>query len=720
MASCGDVVSLEDMQTQKKHLIFEAEVITGKAGGVAGGANIDYATNQVTGQTQKTQPAVLRDAGFRPASFTFATGGTLVVGDSDAAVLWPIPAGGDGQYYLWKGAYPKTVPANSTPATSGGVSDSGWLPLGDVTLRAELEGDDGFSFVSSKPSEISGAVKRSLEDWVNDGLNVNVKWWGAKGDWDMGPAQTGTDDTAAIANAVAFLATMGSRRVGAVRRLYFPQGAYRYDYIPISVGIGFGLQIVGDGRLATYLCANQSNLNPAIDCQIELLEFKDLTLMGSLSDAVAGNPAQWKDVGFKGKNFYDIPDIDVKFKDCDLLYFKEVAQVYGRGVVFDNCGIGEVNNLLNIVCDTSTTFVAGDALRSVETGMRNYQIRNCRTDQVRETLVKVTGTGPQKEYINGLAIRSNDLVATVKLIDAPDATLRRLSIGGNTGLYSFRFGVVAAKGATSANINNNNLSRRFEETIAPTGFNDAVPFIISTTSELRDVDVSNNVVRNLSGNAVSTAGSASNISVKNNMFLNGWTYFESGSNLCHIFFATGNCPGLVIDGNQFISTVTSRTYRAFNPAAQTDKNTFVGVNPAPWSWVDPRLSYDPVLLVGGVAASVAPSARSGKYYYDGKFVHFEIMLISGFTETSGVLEVSLPPVSAIAENPGVTASYGGYGVVTSHSGWVSAGNSFSRCVVNPVTQRLQLFKEGGMVRVALGAADKSGAVTLYISGKYRA
>ncbi|EBD2094025.1 endorhamnosidase, partial [Salmonella enterica subsp. enterica serovar Dublin] len=81
-SGCGDVLSLNDLQIAKKHQIFEAEVITGKQGGVAGGADIDYATNQVTGQTQKTLPAVLRDAGFSPASFNFTTGGTLGVNDA--------------------------------------------------------------------------------------------------------------------------------------------------------------------------------------------------------------------------------------------------------------------------------------------------------------------------------------------------------------------------------------------------------------------------------------------------------------------------------------------------------------------------------------------------------------------------------------------------------------------------------------------------------------
>lgn len=148
-SGCGDVLSLEDLKTAKKHQTFEAEVITGKAGGVPGGANIDFATNQVTGQTQKTLPAVIRDAGFRPASFTFDTGGTLTTSDADLAVLWPGPAG-DGQYYVWHGALPKVIPASSTPANAGGVSDTAWVPFGDITLRGELASDEGLDMIGHK------------------------------------------------------------------------------------------------------------------------------------------------------------------------------------------------------------------------------------------------------------------------------------------------------------------------------------------------------------------------------------------------------------------------------------------------------------------------------------------------------------------------------------------------------------------------------------------
>jgi Tail spike TSP1/Gp66 receptor binding N-terminal domain len=168
--ACGDVLSLEDLQTAKKHQLFEAEVITGKAGGVAGGANIDYATNQVTGQTQKTLPAVLRDAGFRPASFTFVTGGTLAVGDSDVAVLWPVSGGGDGQYYIWKGAYPKVIPAASSPAGTGGVSSSGWLPLGDITLRPQLAAGTS---VGTGAALVGTASGLNLADYLLKGAGID-------------------------------------------------------------------------------------------------------------------------------------------------------------------------------------------------------------------------------------------------------------------------------------------------------------------------------------------------------------------------------------------------------------------------------------------------------------------------------------------------------------------------------------------------------------------
>ena len=127
--ACGDVLSLEDLQTAKKHQIFEAEVITGKAGGVSSGADIEYATNQATGQVQKTLPAILRDAGFQPASFDFSTGGTLIVNDRNKVVYDPVSK----TWYSWGGALPHVIAAGTNPV---GVAD--WTPQTDPNLRADL------------------------------------------------------------------------------------------------------------------------------------------------------------------------------------------------------------------------------------------------------------------------------------------------------------------------------------------------------------------------------------------------------------------------------------------------------------------------------------------------------------------------------------------------------------------------------------------------------
>ncbi|EIP7371985.1 hypothetical protein LRT82_004549, partial [Salmonella enterica] len=128
-SGCGDVLSLADLQTAKKHQIFEAEVITGKSGGVAGGASIDYATNTVTGQTQKTLPAILRDLGFEPTSFDFTTGGTLTAADRNKVVFDPVSS----TWYSWAGALPKVIPAGTNP-----LLDANWRPKTDPDLRADL------------------------------------------------------------------------------------------------------------------------------------------------------------------------------------------------------------------------------------------------------------------------------------------------------------------------------------------------------------------------------------------------------------------------------------------------------------------------------------------------------------------------------------------------------------------------------------------------------
>ena len=209
-SGCGDVLSLADLQTAKKHQTFEAEVITGKAGGVASGADIDYATNQVTGQTQKTLPAVLRDAGFLPASFDFTTGGTLTTSDRNKVVYDPVSMA----WYSWAGALPKTIPAGTNP-----LLDANWKPQTDPNLRNDLANTadiaKGDALLGAKKSAV-GAVARTQHN-VNEDMYLDVKDFGAIGN---GATSSATDISAVQAAINAYSAQITPVRVKLSRGTY--------------------------------------------------------------------------------------------------------------------------------------------------------------------------------------------------------------------------------------------------------------------------------------------------------------------------------------------------------------------------------------------------------------------------------------------------------------------------------------------------------------------
>ncbi len=189
-SGCGDVLSLEDLKTARKHQLFEAEVITGKTGGVSTGADIDFATNQVTGQTQKTLPAVLRDAGFSPVAWDFSSGGVLGVNDRNKVVFDPVSKA----WYSYQGSLPVTVPAGFNP-----VGDSNWKPQTDPKLREDLALNDGFGLIGAVPSmailktttAVSNGQLIQLRSW-NAGLNLG----GGVFQWDA--TSTKPDDSGCV------------------------------------------------------------------------------------------------------------------------------------------------------------------------------------------------------------------------------------------------------------------------------------------------------------------------------------------------------------------------------------------------------------------------------------------------------------------------------------------------------------------------------------------
>ena len=52
-----------------------------------------------------------------------------------------------GEYYRWDGTFPKDVPQNSTPESTGGVGPEAWISVGDASLRSNLAAPDGYQLI---------------------------------------------------------------------------------------------------------------------------------------------------------------------------------------------------------------------------------------------------------------------------------------------------------------------------------------------------------------------------------------------------------------------------------------------------------------------------------------------------------------------------------------------------------------------------------------------
>ncbi|ELY5861165.1 hypothetical protein SNN90_003809 [Cronobacter sakazakii] len=74
-----------------------------------------------------------------------------------------------GEYYRWDGAFPKTVPANSTLETTGGIGAGKWLSVSDATLRGDLATGQQAALIGYE----DGTVKSALDEFsAKTGFNA--------------------------------------------------------------------------------------------------------------------------------------------------------------------------------------------------------------------------------------------------------------------------------------------------------------------------------------------------------------------------------------------------------------------------------------------------------------------------------------------------------------------------------------------------------------------
>ncbi|AHK11834.1 tailspike [Shewanella sp. phage 3/49] len=148
----ADLLSVADLEAAKKHDTFHSEVITGKVGGLAGGANIPTATNAVTGQVQRVLPEVLDSYGFNIAEFTFAEGGIL---DGKNILIPNSPANSSYYKYIGASAFPLTVNAGTNP-----VGNADWQSI--ITTDARFLNNSKITVGSIKSLSVPTVTGQSF------------------------------------------------------------------------------------------------------------------------------------------------------------------------------------------------------------------------------------------------------------------------------------------------------------------------------------------------------------------------------------------------------------------------------------------------------------------------------------------------------------------------------------------------------------------------------
>lgn len=228
----SEIITVQDLETLKKHEIFEAEVLTGKVGGLATGVDIDYATNQVTGQVQKTLPQILSEIGFKPGSGDFTTGFTVMPGQRDYAWFDPVSA----EWYSYLGVIPAL----------GHVVAPGTNPVGDPDWRVTSE----HLFTQSG----AGAVTRPAQDKMRE--TVSGEDFGAVGDG-------ATNDLAALRAAKNL---GGFAELGGDNTYYFGNSYAAPndpDFLPSGAGsLKWGNDILDGFKLNVDLKHQDINLTP--------------------------------------------------------------------------------------------------------------------------------------------------------------------------------------------------------------------------------------------------------------------------------------------------------------------------------------------------------------------------------------------------------------------------------------------------------------------------
>lgn len=118
----------------------------------------------------------LAEAGLTLVDGSFEEGATA---NSKTDAVWHISG---GRCYTWDSTFPKSVPTDSTPESSGGINVGAWVGVGDAALRKELAASGGLALVgpgvmtrgNDKFSIMQGRSGEHRQDTLTRGLSVEL------------------------------------------------------------------------------------------------------------------------------------------------------------------------------------------------------------------------------------------------------------------------------------------------------------------------------------------------------------------------------------------------------------------------------------------------------------------------------------------------------------------------------------------------------------------
>lgn len=533
---------------------------------------------------------------------------------------------------------------------------------------------------------------------------VSYKAMGAKGNWDA-TSQTGDDDTLAMQAAFDYIASLDTSLTEGERYIEADVGSFRYSTIEIPASIVYGLDIKGHGELSSTMWADHTNTEPAFIGNIEMVHFQDMQLVGGLAITELQHPNQ-KEIGLFGKLATNKADIDAKFTNCRIICWKNFADIHGRGCVFNDCSIGLTETIMRINADPDTVF-SGTAVDSVETGMRHYTFNGGRLDVVKNA-VKVVGTGPQKDYINAIQFNGVDKSQVDNLIVAEDAIIRRMSVNGGGAVASFFGGAITAKSVKNSVINAVNWNKSYDDAAEPEVASDCIEYIVKTSQDIAGLTISDSTFRALRGNAVETGTTSTNVKIIDNYFPEAWTFADQDNHF--VYFSAEDCPNLEIRGNSFSSSTVAGTYRLFNATAQV---AYVSNdnNVAPWAWTESFNKYIPTLKINGVPTAGTVDSFAEYSIDNSSNVNVQFTVVANISEGTGVVSISLPPISAIPHNT-LLSNYSGGGSVDKVLGFSVSGAGGMTVNVNPVTQEAEMWTVKDLAMTKLNASYKTGTIVL--------